>query len=336
MFVFLAFSLSDNQKIELDALRALVVTCTALGGVLVGTDVGVNLDVPSIPFAAGALIVITFGIFVVVAARRSKLSMIAFPMALFTLGVLSLSAIAVGRAHLGNWHLQCVIPSVLGLCAAATMLLRTELQRWHSLTHVSIYVLVGIGALVGQVMGFYKNGPSYREYVRSIEVYAESALTEPERPIPYPSTGGWNLDRNMILFLSARDNAFFKPDNQRWRDAARNSPPISPAALVLELPSGPIILQNDAVKTPLSAWPVGIPPPMAPCACRLPGNVRRAHFRRNPKLCNQPREVCAPQARSKTGPSASSRRCCGLLGICARGCGPKCLLELYPPHPPLI
>jgi hypothetical protein len=203
---FAAFS-ADPAPVLSIAKTPLILT--AIGAALLGSPQGITEFAVNELSLIGALLVAVLISVVLIGTRGKNLGTLELPLSICTFGVLMIGTAVMSRSYLGNWHLQNVLPLVCGTYAACYCL-------WSK--HPSTRTLVAYGTVTaiallstaGYYVGFRYYGPSYRAYVRQIELYALTYLNNPDQPKPFPGTGGWDLDSEMISFLRERRNPFFR------------------------------------------------------------------------------------------------------------------------------
>jgi len=190
-------------------LREALFTFTAFGSAIWGSPVGLtefSLNAASLT----RIMLITIMVLILIrAAIGGQLSTIAFPLSLFLFSLLAVTAIAVSRPYLGNWHIQYALPGVSAVYTAAFVLWQSDrTAKSRTLCIVSGVILTA--TIAAYYTGFSRRGPEYNAYVRSIESYAVTYFLVPYQPKPFPPTGGWDLDATMVGFLKARGHSVFK------------------------------------------------------------------------------------------------------------------------------
>jgi hypothetical protein len=210
----------DAGQVPSISLRNIFFILTALGSAVLGMpdafrDFGLSLR----SLIGAAVILLTIAAFVL-AVRRRILPALALPAGIFTCSICSVAAIAVARDYLGNWHLEYAVPAVCacyGACYLVFRELRSVAAAQLCLSAATLMML----SLAGYYSGFAEYGPQYASYVRTIEQYARGFLANPAQPKPFPLTGGWDLDADMVWFLAARHHAAFAGEDAAFLSASR-------------------------------------------------------------------------------------------------------------------
>ena len=210
----------DSGRIPVVDIRNILFILTALGSAIIGMpdafrDFG--LDIRSI---LGAAVVLSMIAAFTIATRRQIAAKIALPAAIFAFGLCSVAAIAVAREYLGNWHLVYAIPAVAASYAACYITFRESRSPASAQICFSSATILLL-AVVAYYNAFIEYGPAYNGYIRSIEQYARSYLANPAQQKPFPGTGGWDLDANMVWFLESRHHAVFAAEDRAIRSAPR-------------------------------------------------------------------------------------------------------------------
>jgi hypothetical protein len=140
------------------------------------------------------------------AARIGALPRLALALSITAFGLACIAPIAMTREALGNWHLQYALPAVCGAYCAGYQLWREDRTLFSGLPCFTLLAVL-LASSSAYVKGFREYGPSYQAYIREIEDYSRSYLTNPDQPRPFPATG---LDADMLLFLSAHGHPVFE------------------------------------------------------------------------------------------------------------------------------
>jgi hypothetical protein len=210
----------DSGQVPAINLRNILFVLTALGSAILGMpdafrEFGLNLR----SLIGAAVILLTAAAFVL-AARRRILPALALPAGIFTCSICSVAAIAVAREYLGNWHLEYAVPAVCA-CYAACYIVFRELRSVAAAQLCLSAAILMMLSLVGYYSAFADYGPEYRGYVRTIEQYARGFLADPTQPKPFPLTGGWDLNADMVWFLAAKHHAVFAGEDRALLSASR-------------------------------------------------------------------------------------------------------------------
>lgn len=231
IFLILAQKLSSNAPIDYSIPLVIAKSLTALGAVLIGSEVG-TIDFSFSPqLASGALVAILLVASILLGIRIRPFP--AFSLALTAFGVLCLLSIVTSRPYLGNWHLQYVLPIMLGLMGVSSSATRADKNLGSSARklHLTTYACLGSLATYGYAQGFLSYGPSYQKYTQTIERYALSFLVRPGQSLPFPRPEH-TLDKQIIFFLSARNNPLFKAQNEAWLRSASHRQTIHPRRII--------------------------------------------------------------------------------------------------------
>jgi hypothetical protein len=210
----------DSGRVPVIDLRNILFILTALGSSILGmpdafTRFGV--DARSVTGAAVVLLMLAA---IVIGARRRIFPALALPAGIFAFGLTSLAAIAVARQYLGNWHLAYAVPAVTAAYAAAYIVFR-EIRSVAAAQLCLSAMTALMLAIFAYYNGFTEYGPQYNSYIRSIEQYARSYLANPSQAKPFPGTGGWDLDANMVWFLAEKGHRVFDAGNRMIFSAPR-------------------------------------------------------------------------------------------------------------------
>ena len=182
---------------------------TAIGGTVVGSpEVLSDFSVTFTCLFGLAIVVFTLAIFIR-AISIGALHRLAFPLGLITFGVLMTLIIALNRPCLGNWHLQFAFPAIFGAYAAGLTLIRIDKSAFAVIPFAALVASLSL-SLFSYYQGFTKNGPEYNAYARSIQDYANRVTNEPELKKPFPPTGGWDIDAEMVQFLKEQHHEAFR------------------------------------------------------------------------------------------------------------------------------
>ncbi len=220
MLVIYFLLMRDSGRVPVVDLRNILFILTALGASILGmpdafTQFG--LDARSV---TGAAVVLAMLAAVLIAVRGRILPALALPAGIFAFGLTSVAAIAVARQYLGNWHLAYAAPAVTAAYMAAYIVfrdLRSVAAAQLCLSAMTVLML----AIFAYYNGFTEYGPQYNSYIRSIEQYARGYLANPSQVKPFPGTGGWDLDANMVWFLAEKRHEVFDAGNRTIFSAAR-------------------------------------------------------------------------------------------------------------------
>jgi hypothetical protein len=193
--------------------RLLPCLLTALGASIWGSPVGIFEFAVDHWSVTGFVILACTVAVVARAAFVGALPRLALPLSLVALGLLCMSAIALARTVLGNWHVQSVLLVPCGAYAAAWLLWKEDRSRFASVPFYTLCAVVS-ACLFSYFRGFSEYGPGYNAYIRSIEERARGYLVNPVEADP--QTTVMDLDPRMLLFLSAHDHPLFraKPGQQ--------------------------------------------------------------------------------------------------------------------------
>jgi hypothetical protein len=142
-----------------DALYVL----TALGGTIWGTPVGISEFGPGLLSGTGAVILACLVFSVARTYKTGQLNAIALPLGFALFGLLCLTATAVSRGYLGNWHLQFALPSICGTFACAYIVRKRDPSGFTIAAYIILYATLSV-SLVGYYRGFAEYGPSYYGY----------------------------------------------------------------------------------------------------------------------------------------------------------------------------
>ena len=210
----------DSGRIPVVDIRNILFIFTAVGSAIVGMPEAFRnfaLDARSI---AGAGVMLLMALAIIAAARHRILPALALPAGIFASSICSVAAIAVAREYLGNWHIVYAVPAVCASYAACHVVFRELRSVAAAQLSLSAAVLL-MFSLVGYYAGFADYGPEYNGYVRTIEQYARSYLANPSKPKPFPLTGGWDLNADMVWFLAAKHHAVFAAQDKALLSASR-------------------------------------------------------------------------------------------------------------------
>ncbi|HEY2031984.1 MAG TPA: hypothetical protein VGH20_22485 [Myxococcales bacterium] len=228
-----AFALLTHHEAihRLAGMRDVWFVLTALGAAVLSSPLGLlrfGFDARS---ALGGIALLALVAAVAIAVRRRALSEIAAPLAVALFGLLSLVPIALARDYLANYHLHYAAVALSGAYATAYVLWR----RHPSPASVSVFGLLCavVGAsLSGAFTGATREGPAYGAYARAVGRYAHDRLEHPQLLPPYPV--GESLDTELILFLSAEQNAVFRDGlAAKGANSAKGAKPLDPRARIL-------------------------------------------------------------------------------------------------------
>ena len=213
-------SCAISGRIPVIDLRNVLFILTALGSAILGmpdafTQFGVNAR-----SATGAAVCFILVAAIITAARHRVMPSIALPAGIFTFGLCSIAAIAVARQYLGNWHLVYAIPAVTASYAAAYTVFREVRSLAAAQLSISAATILLLG-LIAYYNGFVQYGPQYNAYIHSIEQYARTYLANPTQAKPFPGTGGWDLDADMVWFLASRKHQVFAESDRAILSATR-------------------------------------------------------------------------------------------------------------------
>ncbi len=209
--IFVAFMHAPEGESSF-GITTLLFMATAVGGTIWGAPIGTfefALDFRSVTGLAIAAATLAL------AARAWRLGLlprIALPLAISAFGWLCIATVAMSRAYLGNWHLQYALPATCGAYVTAHVLWRIDRTAWSAVPLVGSCALL-LGSATTYPHAFAEDGPDYRQYSRSIENAVMRNLTHPNVHKPYPDQGPWDMNAELLLFLSANGHAVFKdPD----------------------------------------------------------------------------------------------------------------------------
>jgi hypothetical protein len=210
----------DSGRIPVVDIRNILFIFTAVGAAITGMPDAFREFAVNARSLAGAGVMLLMGLAIIAAARRRILPALALPAGIFTFSICSVAAIAVARQYLGNWHLVYAVPAVCASYAACFVVFRELRSAAAAQLCLSATALM-MCALVGYYAAFADYGPEYNSYVRTIEQYARSYLANPSQPKPFPLTGGWDLNADMVWFLAAKHHAVFAPEDKALLSASR-------------------------------------------------------------------------------------------------------------------
>ena len=224
MLVAYFLLLRDSGQVPVIDLRNVLFILTALGSAVLGmpdayTQFG--LDARSI---TGAVICFVMVAALITAARHRLLSSISLASGIFVFGLCGVAAIAVARRYLGNWHLVYAIPAVTASYSAAYIVFRERRSLLAAQLAMSAAAILSLG-LIAYYTGFTEYGPQYNAYIQSIERYARTYLANPAQAKPYPGTGGWDLDSDMVWFLAFKRHLVFAAEDKAVFAAPRTAVP---------------------------------------------------------------------------------------------------------------
>jgi hypothetical protein len=222
---------SGHKSLNLSFLNIYGNLFTAFGGVLVGTPVAIYQFKLNLSGILGISLFCIATISIIYGFLHNKITKIIFPISLIIFSCLCISAIALARNYLGNWHLQFAMPGVAGIFCIGLQLKRELKNKFIKILNILTYLVI-LFTIFGFIRGFSNYGPNYRNYVVGIEKYAGNFLQNPRQNLPFPSTGGWNLNRDMILFLSVNHHPFFKKENNYHMANAKQQ--ILPSSFYIE------------------------------------------------------------------------------------------------------
>lgn len=181
---------------------------TAIGAVLFGSPVVLSdfgLDARS---AAGLVLIAAMLVLGLLLAARGRIGTLALPAALALYGIVMLSAVAVTRGYLGNWHIQMAIPVLLAAIILAD-------RAWPvgaipaRAASLLVFATIALG-IVGAWHGFTTEGPAYAQYARDVTSYMRNIRNDPgEKPFP----SGWDVAPEMVDFLKKKGNSSFADES---------------------------------------------------------------------------------------------------------------------------
>lgn len=181
---------------------------TAIGAVLLSSPVVLSdfgLDARSIAGMALVVAVLAPGL---VLAGMGRISALALPAALGLYGLTMLTAVAINRGYLGNWHIQLAIPVALAAILLAD-------RAWSDgraagrVTSAIVFAIIACG-LAGAWYGFATGGPAHAEYARNVTDYMRNIHNKPPGK-PFP--GNWEVKPEMVDFLRKKGNPSFADPN---------------------------------------------------------------------------------------------------------------------------
>lgn len=199
---------AEPRPIHIDSRTGLVVA-TAFGASIWSMPVGLTSFTFNVLSVTGGSIVLAAVCAFVRASLQRNLAEIALPISLVVFSVIAAVAISIRREYLGNWQLQFVVPGVCGAILATHTMWRLHKTRIDKTVWIVVCGWVSLSC-AGYYDAFRVQGPSFHEYARSIERYMLTYEARPDQPLPYPPTGGWNIDRDMIEFLKSHDHPLFR------------------------------------------------------------------------------------------------------------------------------
>ena len=134
---------------------------------------------------------------------------IALALSIAAFGALCIASITLSRDYVGNWHVQYALPALCGAYAASFVLWRIDRSRFAAVPFFTLLALLA-ASVIGYAKGFGEYGPSYHQYIVSIEQYMRAHLTHPRAAKPFPD--GPAMTPAMLLFLSAHRHPVFHDD----------------------------------------------------------------------------------------------------------------------------
>ena len=185
-------------------LRSGLFVLTSIGSLAFSSPVGITKFGVDARSVAGAS-VIALNVFMTVGTyRKGTAKHLFFGIAMIAYGLLSMIAISFFRSALGNWHLQCAVPFVVGTLWLIGMALPTPSR----LRRVAL-TAIPLAALIGYANAFLTFGPGYRAYTERIRNYMIASVADPRLQKPYPVPKNWDTSAHLSLFLREAGNPDF-------------------------------------------------------------------------------------------------------------------------------
>lgn len=184
--------------------RGSLFVLTAIGSLALSSPVGIwefSIDARSV---AGAIILALDAFIILKAWRTGTAARLRFGIAMIAFGILATISIALFRPALGNWHLQCAVPLIVG----TLWLVGHGLPQPSGLRKVAL-VVIPLAAVVGYVNAFTVYGPEYRAYAESIRNYMIASARGAQVVKPYPTPFWWDSSAELSLFLRDAGNPDF-------------------------------------------------------------------------------------------------------------------------------
>ncbi len=181
---------------------------TAVGSLLLSSPVGLTDFSFNARSAFGLAIFLLNVLFIFRAYRAGELARLAYGISLIAYGLFSLAAIGITRHYLGNWHLQCALPILVGTLWIADKSLDSRSN--YSKYKTAGFIIVSVAAVTGYWNAFAYFGPAYRDYAISVRTHLLALADDPLQEKPYPATAGWDASPELVKFLRDSGNPDFR------------------------------------------------------------------------------------------------------------------------------
>jgi hypothetical protein len=209
LFAVASLALRDKGSAIHISIKDVMEVLTSFGALLYSSPVGLNQFGLNARSVAGAALFLLDVLLFVQAHRTRTHSAIAFAVALIVFGGLAMSAVAISRGYLGNWHLQYALPFLVGSIGLAWHALNSRNTSLARVPALVVLALVVTGAF-GYWSAFIHRGPAYHAYAMTVRNYMLTLPSHPHQPKPFPRTGGWDATPAMVRFLHDRGNPAFR------------------------------------------------------------------------------------------------------------------------------
>lgn len=204
-----AIAWRHGARLESDVgFKNVLMVLTAIGSVLYSSPVGMGKFGVDPRSVAGAVVVLLDLLLIWRVVKRGAIGVVIFPCALIAFGGAAIGTVTLARDYIGNWHLQLVLPLLVGSALLAGTAVKSGGLGTKALG-VAMLVVLATGAL-GYVRGFHEYGPAYRLYAERVTQYMKTLPQDPGQPKPFPETGGWDATPQMTSFLMKAGNPAFK------------------------------------------------------------------------------------------------------------------------------
>jgi hypothetical protein len=183
-----------------------------IGGTITGLPGG-TFDFPfELPAFLGLVFCLIMLTSIAVAIYQRVLPILSLPLGLFVIGFLSAVGVSGTRPYIGNWHLEMILPAVVGAYGSVVMLARVvpgpRIQAFFGFA-------AGLVCLVLSAHGqAWKYGADHRSYAMSVNTYMKEYLIHPDAKKPYPIPPQ-DFDADLARFLQKKHYNKFKnwPNN---------------------------------------------------------------------------------------------------------------------------